>query len=36
MEDYALPDLSYITEKYLLAQLQRTFKTLDFYKDITK
>ena len=36
MEDYALPDLSYITEKYLLAQMQRNFKTLDFYKDIVK
>lgn len=34
MEDYALPDLSYITEKYLLAQLQRNFKTLDFYNSI--
>ncbi len=36
MEDYALPDLSYITEKYLLSKLQRNFKTLEFYKDITK
>lgn len=36
MEDYALADLSYITEQYLLAQIQKTFKTLDFYKDITK
>ncbi len=36
MEDYALPDLSYITEKYLLSKLQRNFKTLDFYKEITK
>ncbi len=36
MEDHALPDLSYITEKYLLSKLQRNFKTLDFYKEITK
>ena len=36
MEDYALPDLTYITEKYLLSRLQRNFKTLDFYKEITK
>ena len=36
MEDYALPDLSYITEKYLLSKLQRNFKTLEFYKDITR
>ena len=36
MEDYALPDLSYITEKYLLSKLQRNFKTLAFYKEITK
>ncbi len=36
MEDYALPDLSYITEKYLLSKLQRNFKTLEFYKEITK
>ncbi len=34
MEDYALPDLSYITEKYLLSKLQRNFKTLDFYNSI--
>ncbi len=34
MEDYALPDLSYITEKYLLSKLQRSFKTLDFYNSI--
>ena len=34
MEDYALPDLSYITEKYLISKLQRNFKTLDFYKSI--
>ncbi len=34
MEDYALPDLSYITEKYLLSKLQRNFKTLEFYKEI--
>lgn len=36
MEEYALPDLSYITEKYLLSKLQRNFKTLEFYKDIIK
>ena len=36
MEDSALPDLSYITEKYLLSKLQRNFKTLEFYKEITK
>ncbi len=36
MEDYALPDLSYITEKYLLSKLQRNFKTLEFYKEIIK
>lgn len=34
MEEQALPDLSYITEKYLLSKLQRNFKTLEFYKDI--
>ena len=34
MEEYALPDLSYITEKYLLSKLQRNFKTLEFYKEI--
>ena len=36
MEDYALPDLSYITEKYLLSKLQRNFRTLGFYKDLLK
>ena len=36
MEDYALPDLSYVTEKYLLSKLQRNFKTLEFYKEIVK
>lgn len=36
MEEYALPDLSYITEKYLLSKLQKNFRTLDFYKEITK
>ena len=36
MEESALPDLSYITEKYLLSKLQRNFKTLEFYKEITK
>ena len=36
MEEYALPDLSYVTEKYLLSKLQRNFKTLEFYKDIIK
>jgi len=34
MEAYALADLSYITEKYLLSKLQRSFKTLDFYNSI--
>lgn len=34
MEEYALPDLSYVTEKYLLSKLQRNFKTLEFYKEI--
>lgn len=34
IEDYALPDLSYITEKYLLAQLGKGFKTLDFYNSV--
>lgn len=33
-ETDALPDLSYITEKYLLSKLQKNFKTLDFYKEI--
>ena len=36
IEEYALPDLSYITEKYLLSKLQRNFKTLEFYKEIVK
>ena len=36
MEEYALPDLSYVTEKYLLSKLQRNFKTLEFYKEIVK
>lgn len=36
MEESALPDLSYITEKYLLSKLQKNFKTLEFYKEITK
>ncbi len=36
MDESALPDLSYITEKYLLSKLQRNFKTLEFYKEITK
>ncbi len=36
MEEHALPDLSYITEKYLLSKLQRNFKTLEFYKEITR
>lgn len=36
MEEYALPDLSYVTEKYLLSKLQRNFKTLEFYKEITR
>ena len=34
MEDYAIQDLSYITEKYLLSKLQRNFKTLEFYNSI--
>ena len=34
MDEYALPDLSYITEKYLLSKLQRNFKTLEFYNSI--
>lgn len=34
MQEYALPDLSYITEKYLLAQVQKNFKTLDFYNSL--
>lgn len=34
MEDYAISDLSYITEKYLLSKLQRNFKTLEFYNSI--
>ena len=36
MEDTALSELDFITEKYLLSRLQRNFKTLDFYKEITK
>ncbi len=36
MEEYALSDLSYVTEKYLLSKLQRNFKTLEFYKEIVK
>lgn len=36
MEEYAHDDLTYITEKYLLSKLQKSFKTLDFYKEITK
>ena len=36
MDESALPDLSYITEKYLLSKLQRNFKTLEFYKEITR
>lgn len=34
MEEYVIPDLSYITEKYLLSKLQRNFKTLEFYNSI--
>ena len=34
MEENALPDLSYLTEKYLLSKLQRNFKTLEFYNSI--
>ncbi len=34
MENHALPDLSYITEKYLLSKLQRSFKTLEFYNSV--
>lgn len=36
MHESALPDLSYITEKYLLTKLQHGLTTLDFYKEITK
>ena len=36
MEEQALPDLSYLTERYLLSKLQKNFKTLEFYKEITK
>lgn len=36
MDENALADLSFITEKYLLARLHKSFTTLDFYKDITK
>lgn len=36
MEERAIEDLTYITEKYLLSKLQRNFKTLEFYKEITK
>lgn len=36
LEDYALEDLTFITEKYLVSKLQKNFKTLDFYKEITK
>ena len=34
MEEQALPDLSYLTERYLLSKLQRNFKTLEFYNSI--
>lgn len=34
IEDSALSELSYITEKYLCSKLQKNFKTLDFYKEI--
>ncbi len=34
MEESALPDLSYLTERYLLSKLQRNFKTLEFYNSI--
>ncbi len=34
MDESALSDLSYITEKYLLSTLQKTFKTLNFLKEI--
>lgn len=36
MEENALSDLSFITERYLLSHLHRSFTTLDFYKDITR
>lgn len=36
MEEGALSDLSYITEKYLLSHLRKNYKTLDFYKEISK
>lgn len=35
LSDDSLERLSQITEGYLLAQVQRKFKTLDFYKSIT-
>jgi DNA repair protein RecO (recombination protein O) len=33
--DAALRELSVVTERYLLAQLDRSFRTLDYYKGIT-
>lgn len=36
MEESALSDLSFITEKYLLSHLRKNFKTLEFYKDIIR
>lgn len=32
----SLADLSYVTEKYLLSKMQRSFKTLDFYNSVGK
>lgn len=34
MQESALDDLAYITEKYILSKLQQNFKTLDFYRDV--
>ena len=36
MADTALPELSFITERYLLSTLERNFNTLEFYKDLIK
>ncbi len=36
LEENALTELSFITERYILSRLQKNFKTLDFYKEITK
>lgn len=34
VSDESLKQLSYITERFLLTQIQRPFKTLDFYKSM--